>query len=161
MGRVLAVVLLVVAAFLGGVAVGRQTAAPAAPAPGPVAVAPMGMAAKAPEPAPGLPPMPAPAKPAPFASLQALNGAGPHPAPSAPSGGVNVSGELLEVIQVPNFTYLRLKTAKGEEWAAVSTRTDLKTGQSVTVADAALMNNFASKTLNRTFENIWFGQLAQ
>ncbi|MBX7097027.1 MAG: hypothetical protein K1X89_04870 [Myxococcaceae bacterium] len=157
MGRLLAVVLLVVAAFLGGIAVGRQTvAAVAPPAPMPSAKpmeAPMAM-----------PSAPA-GKPAPFASLQALNGAGGppagHPAPSAPSGGMNVSGELLEIIQVPNFTYLRLKTAKGEEWAAVSTRTDLKNGQNVTVADAALMNNFASKTLNRTFENIWFGQLAQ
>lgn len=74
----------------------------------------------------------------------------------APAG---LTGTVIESMDVPNYTYLKLKTADGEVWAAVNT-TPVKKGQKVTVADAALMQNFKSETLKRSFEKIWFGRIA-
>jgi hypothetical protein len=98
------------------------------------------------------------ASPAPFAPLA---GAAAAPSTSAAAlAGENVSGTIAELIQVPNFTYLRLSSSRGDEWAAISANTALKVGQQVTIGHAMLMQQFASKTLNRTFEQIWFGELA-
>ncbi|MGB8518270.1 MAG: nucleotide-binding protein, partial [Gallionella sp.] len=70
-----------------------------------------------------------------------------------------VSGEVLEVINVQNFTYMRLKTAREEIWTAVISAT-VKKGSVVTIEDAIVMNNFESKTLKRTFPMILFGKLS-
>jgi hypothetical protein len=76
------------------------------------------------------------------------------PAPQAPA----VKGEVLETRNVESYTYLRLKTAEGEIWAAVPTTT-VKKGAQVTIGNAMTMNNFESKTLNKKFDRIVFGQL--
>lgn len=78
-------------------------------------------------------------------------------APKQPKSAVN--GEVLEVINVANFTYLRLKTGNGETWAAV-VQSQVKQGSTVTVENAIVMNNFESKALKRTFPSIVFGSLA-
>ena len=70
-----------------------------------------------------------------------------------------VKGEVLEIKEVESYTYLRLKTADGEVWAAV-TRAPVKKGAQVTIDNPMVMNNFASKSLNRTFDKIIFGNLA-
>jgi hypothetical protein len=70
-----------------------------------------------------------------------------------------VSGEVLEVRDVESYTYLRLKTAQGETWAAVATA-PLKKGAKVTIENVTVMNNFQSKALNRTFDKVVFGTLA-
>jgi hypothetical protein len=44
-------------------------------------------------------------------------------------------------------------------WAAVN-KTPVRKGAEVTVENATVMNNFASKSLNRTFDTIVFGNLA-
>jgi hypothetical protein len=77
------------------------------------------------------------------------------PASAAPS----LQGEVLEVKNVDNYTYVRLKTSTGETWAAVPTAT-LKTGAKVTVENAMEMHNFESKSLKKTFPSIFFGTLA-
>ena len=79
-------------------------------------------------------------------------------APSAPSTAV-VKGEVLEVKDVDAYTYLRLKTKSGEVWAAVN-KAPVKKGAEVTIVDPAVMVNFTSKTLNKTFDRIIFGSLA-
>jgi hypothetical protein len=53
---------------------------------------------------------------------------------------------------------LRLKTATGEAWAAVN-QTTLTIGAPVTIYNAILMEKFESKTLKRTFDQIYFGSL--
>jgi hypothetical protein len=85
--------------------------------------------------------------------------AGPPPAaaPSLPPTGT-LKGEVLEVQQVETYTYLRLKTADGETWAAVA-RSPLKKGAQVTIENAMVMKDFQSKSLNRTFPAIVFGDL--
>lgn len=76
---------------------------------------------------------------------------------SQPSGLV-LTGEVLEVKDVPNYTYARLKTIAREVWIAVETA-PIKVGQTLTVENPAQMDNFESKALNRIFPEIYFGNL--
>jgi hypothetical protein len=70
-----------------------------------------------------------------------------------------VKGEVMEVVNVANFTYLRLKTGNGEIWAAV-VQSQVKQGTAVTIENAIVMKNFESKALKKTFPTIIFGTLA-
>lgn len=70
-----------------------------------------------------------------------------------------VVGEVLEVQNVEGYSYLRLKTAQGDTWAAVPTA-KVKKGDKVTVAEPMVMNNFESKALKRKFDKVVFGTLA-
>ena len=70
-----------------------------------------------------------------------------------------LKGEVLEAKDVESYTYLRLKTAQGEQWAAVPAAA-VKKGAIVTIDNPATMSNFHSKSLNKTFDTIVFGQLA-
>jgi len=79
--------------------------------------------------------------------------------PAAPPAVGIVKGTVLEVKDVPSYTYMRLKTKDGETWAATST-TPIKVGAEVTLENATVMNNFESKTLNQKFPSIVFGTLA-
>jgi hypothetical protein len=89
-----------------------------------------------------------------------------HPPINAPAGAGNtattgnqVSGLVEEAIPAGKYIYLRLKTGTGEEWAAVP-MAPLNVGDKATVTNAALMREFKSKTLGRSFKKIWFGTLA-
>jgi hypothetical protein len=80
-------------------------------------------------------------------------------APTAQTGaarGGSIHGKIAEVIQVPQYTYLRLESG---EWAAVTSAPSLKTGDEVDVNLQNEMQNFTSSSLGRTFERIWFGTL--
>ncbi|HTY04247.1 MAG TPA: hypothetical protein VMC81_11020 [Rhodocyclaceae bacterium] len=77
---------------------------------------------------------------------------------SAPSAAV-VKGTVLEVKDVQNYTYLRLKTADGETWAAVA-QAPVKAGAQVAIENPMVMRNFESKALKKTFATIVFGNLA-
>lgn len=70
-----------------------------------------------------------------------------------------VVGEVLEVQNVEGYSYLRLKTAQGDTWAAVPTA-KVKKGDKVTVAEPMVMSNFESKALKRKFDKVVFGTLA-
>ena len=70
-----------------------------------------------------------------------------------------VAGEVLEVQNIEGYSYLRLKTAQGETWAAVPTAA-VKKGAKVTIENAMVMNNFESKALKRKFDKVVFGTLA-
>jgi hypothetical protein len=78
-----------------------------------------------------------------------------QPAQAAAPG---LEGDVLEVLNVPNYTYLRLRTAEGEQWAAVTTA-PAKVGAHVRVENPMVMENFESKTLGRHFDRIIFGRL--
>lgn len=80
-------------------------------------------------------------------------------APPAPTQGTTLVGTVLEVKDVDQYTYLRLRTKDGEVWAAVPTA-PVKVGADVTIAGPQAMNGFRSKSLNRTFDRIVFGTLA-
>jgi hypothetical protein len=75
-----------------------------------------------------------------------------------PSASAAVKGEVVEVMNVDSYTYLRLKTADGEVWAAVM-KAKVNKGATVAIENAIIMNNFESKVLKRTFPTILFGTL--
>ncbi|HVN43347.1 MAG TPA: hypothetical protein VMT50_11215 [Steroidobacteraceae bacterium] len=80
-------------------------------------------------------------------------------APAAFATAPPLAGEVLETIDGGQYTYLRLKTKDGENWAAVL-HADVKKGAQVTIDNPMVMANFESKTLHRTFDKIIFGTLA-
>jgi hypothetical protein len=83
----------------------------------------------------------------------------PPAAANAPAPAADViAGEAREVIEVAQYTYLRIATAGGERWAAVP-KTKISTGQKVVIANPQRMTKFTSSTLNRTFDEIYFGTL--
>lgn len=95
----------------------------------------------------------------PWLTVLALGGAVlAAPAAMAQGPAAPLKGEVLEVQNVSGYTYLRLKTAAGESWAAVPTAT-VKPGASVVIVNTMVMQNFQSKTLNRQFDRIVFGAL--
>ena len=69
-----------------------------------------------------------------------------------------LQGEVLEAKDVESYTYLRLRTAQGDVWAAVS-RAPVKAGSKVTVFGPAEMHDFYSRGLDRKFDVIYFGVL--
>lgn len=69
-----------------------------------------------------------------------------------------LTGTLLEQIDAEPYSYLRLKTASGDVWAAVN-QAPLTIGSAVTVSNVMLMEQFESKSLKRTFDRIYFGAL--
>ncbi|HEX9053107.1 MAG TPA: nucleotide-binding protein [Anaeromyxobacter sp.] len=82
--------------------------------------------------------------------------AGAEPAADA---GAAIKGKVLERLDAPPYSYLRLQTDKGEAWAAVP-RVDAAAGTEVTVQGAMPMAGFESKTLKRKFDLVYFGTLA-
>jgi hypothetical protein len=84
---------------------------------------------------------------------------GPLPAAAAPAPGQGISGKVLERIDASPYCYLHIQTAQGEVWAAVP-QAKIEKGAEVTVVNPMLMSNFESKTLNRTFAEVFFGTLA-
>jgi hypothetical protein len=84
-----------------------------------------------------------------------------HPG-AAPSGQAAptamVTGKVLETLDASGYTYLRLKTADGEKWAAVP-QAKVAKGATVTVAVAMVSDSFESKSLKRTFDHLVMGTL--
>jgi hypothetical protein len=81
-------------------------------------------------------------------------------APASPNAqATTLQGEVLETQNVDSYTYLRLRTTEGEIWAAVP-RTAVKKGARVTIGGSMTMENFESKSLNRKFDRIVFGAMA-
>lgn len=87
----------------------------------------------------------------------------PAPAPSAMEAPAappttSLKGKVLERVDAPPYSYLRIQSGQGEVWAAVP-KTELAKGAEVTVLNALPMANFESKTLKRKFELVYFGSL--
>jgi hypothetical protein len=76
----------------------------------------------------------------------------------APEVGVNVKGKVVERLDAPPYSYLKLKTAEGETWVAVP-KTEVANGTEVSVFQAMPMAGFESKTLKRKFDMVYFGTL--
>ncbi len=84
-----------------------------------------------------------------------------HPDPVGADVDVeSISGKVLEIVQVPSYTYLRLDRGEEDElWVAVP-KSSVAKGETVRLARAERMENFVSKQLERTFSVIYFGTLA-
>ena len=84
-------------------------------------------------------------------SISAPQAAAPGP---MPEGGI-ATGTVVETMDASAYTYVRVKTATGEIWAAGS-QTKITVGEKVSVPLNMPMQNFHSSTLNRTFPSIYF-----
>ncbi len=84
----------------------------------------------------------------------------PSPEKATAAGGTaSLTGTVLETMNASGYTYMKLKTADGETWAAVN-ESKVEKGATVTIASPMPMDGFESKTLNRKFDHIFFGTLA-
>lgn len=103
------------------------------------------------------------------AALAAACGKEPAPAAApaakpeaAAAGAVQagvLSGTVLETMNSGGYTYMKLKTADGETWAAIN-EAKVEVGQAVGILNPMPMDGFESKTLDRKFDHIVFGSLA-
>ena len=77
---------------------------------------------------------------------------------TTPVATSRLTGKVAETLDSGGYTYLRLATAKGDEWVAVR-QTKVKKGSTVEVEAQMSIDNFESTTLHRKFDRIVFGIL--
>lgn len=77
---------------------------------------------------------------------------------AAPATAPALTGTVLETMDSGGYTYMKLKTESGETWAAVN-EAKVEKGATVTISSPMAMDGFESKTLNRKFDHIVFGNL--
>jgi hypothetical protein len=82
----------------------------------------------------------------------------PQPVDQGGAQASTIKGTILERLDADPYSYLRLRTVNGEQWAAVP-KTDKAKGADVTITGAMPMSDFESKTLKRKFELVYFGTL--
>ena len=80
------------------------------------------------------------------------------PAEATATKDNTLTGAVLERIDAPAFSYLRLQTSAGEVWAGVPLAT-VEKGTQVTVYDATPMKDFESKGIKRKFALVYLGTL--
>jgi hypothetical protein len=97
-----------------------------------------------------------------IALLAPLLAACSKPSPPVPTTvvGTNttVTGTVVERLDGPPYSYLRLKTDKGEVWAAVPID-GVSTGKKVTITHGAALKNFQAPRVGKKFELVVFGTL--
>lgn len=64
-------------------------------------------------------------------------------------------GTVLEVIHANEFTYLQVAKAGGKEWIAAQ-KMEIRPGTRIRYEDGAVMHDFYSKLLKRTFPSVMF-----
>jgi hypothetical protein len=72
--------------------------------------------------------------------------------------GFTVSGVVLEKLDTPDGSYLRIGAEGGDVWARVPA-TDMVEGASVSVVRAQEMRNWESAGLQRTFDRLYIGSI--
>ena len=90
-----------------------------------------------------------------FAADQNPAPAKAEPAAAASLDNTALTGTVRETMNAAGYTYLQVDSAAGPVWVAIPEGTVTK-GQQVTCLPGMVMENFASKTLGRTFPTIVF-----
>jgi hypothetical protein len=85
--------------------------------------------------------------PAPVSQSQPMGNAG--------QAGNALSGKVVETMNSGGYTYVSIENSGNKTWVAIP-QTAVKVGQNVTCQPGMVMQNFTSKTLNRTFASIIF-----
>ncbi len=83
----------------------------------------------------------------------ATEGVGALMAPAASPGAL--TGVVAETMNAGGYTYARLTTGAGEVWVA-GPETPMAVGERVSASGATAMHGFTSRTLGRTFDEIYF-----
>lgn len=94
-------------------------------------------------------------QPAPAQSTQAPPAATGAAVPAGQAAGQTVTGPVLETMDAASYTYVRVRAASGELWAAAP-QFPVKIGDRVVVRLEMPMTNFHSQSLNRTFPLLYF-----
>lgn len=101
----------------------------------------------------------------PLLLLASLNACSNSDAPTPVSGSLGSpvaiaqapnSGKILQLMQAGGYTYAEVQARDGQKVWMAGAPLQLKIGDSVQWADYAVMRNFSSKSLGRTFEEILF-----
>ena len=72
------------------------------------------------------------------------------------AGAKSLQGEVTETMNAAGYTYVKVRNAGGADvWAAVM-KSQIGVGDQVVLAESMTMQNFHSKTLERTFASIVF-----
>lgn len=100
--------------------------------------------ASSPAPAHQMPGHPSPASAAAMMHLQ-----------SVPDSQLSRSGKVLQTIDASQYTYIEVSMGKEALWLAAP-QTKLAKGDTIKFDDGAVMNNFYSKVLQRTFASVMF-----
>jgi hypothetical protein len=79
----------------------------------------------------------------------------PSGAMSPAAAGDALSGKIVETMNAGGYTYVCLENSGKKTWVAMP-MTQVKVGQQVSCQPGAVMRNFTSPTLKRTFESIVF-----
>ena len=81
-----------------------------------------------------------------------------QPAPDAAE--MKNSGTVLETLAASPYLYIHAQKLDGDVWLAAPA-IELKTGQTIRWPDGMEMTKFFSKTLNRTFDTVYFVSAVQ
>lgn len=77
------------------------------------------------------------------------------PIQAAPDATGAISGKVVETMNAASYTYVLIDTGAKKSWVAAP-QFAVKVGDTVAIADAMPMQNYQSKTLNRTFDLVYF-----
>ncbi|WP_207063250.1 hypothetical protein [Motiliproteus sp. SC1-56] len=92
--------------------------------------------------------------------VSSLNPEQPAHAAAQPTAQAANEGIAKSVQQAGGYTYILADTAQGQRWVAVPA-TQISEGQRFRWGQAAVMTNFTSKSLNKTFDQILFASQVQ
>lgn len=67
----------------------------------------------------------------------------------------SATGTVLETMDSGGYTYFLVKTTGGEQWVAIP-EARVTVGEKISYYEGMVMNNFTSKTLNKTFPAVIF-----
>ncbi len=91
-----------------------------------------------------------------FISLAALSSTvQANPGATTVNASQSLGGKVVETMSSGGYTYMKVDTGTGQTWVAIP-QTSVKVGQQVNYQAGMVMNNFSSKTLNKTFDSILF-----
>ena len=71
------------------------------------------------------------------------------------AGGTEFTGKVLQAVTTAGYTYVEVETADGKIWLA-GPSVEIEEGVTVAWPEGMLMKDFESKTLERTFAEIYF-----
>ena len=77
------------------------------------------------------------------------------PAPAAPAASPGKTGKVAETMDAAGYTYIMVDTGSEQFWAAAP-QFVVKVGDEVAVPEGMPMPNYHSKTLDRTFDVVYF-----
>jgi hypothetical protein len=88
-------------------------------------------------------------------TLMPSKGAIKQPPSEIPAASAGQTGKVIETMNTSGYTYVKVDTGSQIIWAAAP-EFQVKVGDEVNIAPGMPMKDFSSKTLNRTFELIYF-----